>query len=55
MLRNAFRRGRGTCDMRRLRAAVREFVMKNYKIVQLTFGEHVLFELKTSTPNKEPQ
>jgi len=36
---------------------LREFVMKNYKIVQL-FGEHVLFELPAkggSTPNKEPQ
>jgi len=33
---------------------LREFVMKNYRIVQL-FGEHVLFELKTSAVNKEPQ
>jgi hypothetical protein len=33
---------------------LREFVMKNYKIVQL-FGEHVLFELKTPTASKEPQ
>jgi len=33
---------------------LREFVMKNYKIVQL-FGEHVLFESKTPTANKEPQ
>lgn len=30
----------------------REFVMKNYRIVQM-FGEHVLFELKTSAANKE--
>jgi hypothetical protein len=33
---------------------LREFVMKNYKIIQL-FGEHVLFELKTPTTSKEPQ
>jgi hypothetical protein len=33
---------------------MREFVMKNYKIAQL-FGEHVLFELKNPTPNKELQ
>jgi hypothetical protein len=33
---------------------LREFVMKNYRITQL-FGEHVLFELKTPTPDKEPQ
>jgi 4-amino-4-deoxy-L-arabinose transferase-like glycosyltransferase len=33
---------------------LREFVMKNYRIIQL-FGEHVLFELKTPTLNKEPQ
>lgn len=33
---------------------LREFVMKNYRITQL-FGEHVLFELKTPTPDKELQ
>ena len=32
----------------------REFVMNNYKIAS-TFGEHVLFQLKDSTDNKEPQ
>jgi len=32
----------------------REFVMNNYRIVRL-FGQHVLFELKNSTTNKELQ
>jgi hypothetical protein len=32
----------------------REFVMKNYRIVNL-FGEHVLFELKSPTAGKESQ
>ncbi len=31
---------------------LREFVMKNYRIVQM-FGEHVLFELKPTVVNKE--
>jgi hypothetical protein len=31
---------------------LREFVMKNYQIVQM-FGEHVLFKLKPTAVNKE--